>query len=125
MDSYNIITHSETFHVDEVVGCAMLKYLRPVKIWRMRDQQFIDSVGGYIILDVGKVYDPSPPPTKSVRLDHHQSSFSLTYDSNSKIPLSSCGLVWLHYGQQIVRKFVTERSLNLDTEDQKNIVRKF
>lgn len=54
-----------------------------------------------VIVDVGSVYDPSKN-----RFDHHQSSFQDTYNSNYKTRLSSAGLVYKHFGSEIITSMV-------------------
>ena len=53
-----------------------------------------------IICDVGGVYDPT-----TNRFDHHQKSFETTWEekSSKNIKLSSAGLIYKHYGREIIR----------------------
>ncbi|XP_046840081.1 MYG1 exonuclease-like isoform X2 [Xenia sp. Carnegie-2017] len=95
-------THNGTFHCDEVLACSMLKLL-PIysnaKIVRTRDENILKSCD--IVVDVGGTYDPSLN-----RFDHHQRSFSGTMSSlgglKYDIKLSSAGLIYLHYGKDII-----------------------
>jgi len=52
-----------------------------------------------ILVDVGAVYDPSRH-----RYDHHQVSFTDSLDENHKIRLSSAGLIYKHFGRDILKK---------------------
>ena len=70
-----------------------------------------------ILVDVGSEYIP-----EKLRFDHHQKSFTDTWDNNQdkfkNIKLSSAGLVYKHYGKEIIRnatKHVWEQDL---TDDQ-------
>lgn len=91
-----ITTHSDTFHCDEVMGCAIMKILYPnAKIIRTRDDSIIKN--SEFVLDVGKVYDPS----KNL-FDHHQETFNDTFNEKYNVPMSSCGLIWKHYGKMII-----------------------
>ena len=69
-------------------------------IVRTRDQAALETFD--ILVDVGSVYDFS-----TLRLDHHQKSFTDTWDnSNDKykgIRLSSAGLVYKHFGREVIR----------------------
>ena len=64
-----IITHSGSFHADEVFAVATLKLMLgkdfEIEVIRSRDKSDWDS-GDYVV-DVGGVYDPSRQ-----RFDHHQ-----------------------------------------------------
>ena len=121
----SIITHSDTFHCDEVMACAMLKFLYPDRdIIRTRDDNVLKSKSedSYMV-DVGKLYDH-----EKKLYDHHQESFSIRFFSNEKksekytVCMSSCGLIWLHYGHAIINKIVedlktsTEGNIDIDKE---------
>lgn len=99
-------THDGTFHCDEVTACWMLKQLRRYKdaeIVRTRDSSKLGQCD--IVVDVGGVYDP-----KTFRFDHHQRSFNGTMKSlaNAKweTKLSSAGLVYLHYGKEVISQLI-------------------
>ena len=109
-DIIKIGTHSGKFHCDEVLACYMLKQLPKYKespIVRSRDPAVLDECE--IVVDVGAVYDPSRN-----RFDHHQKTFNETFSSIDPtkpwtIKLSSAGLVYVHFGREvlgaILRKF--------------------
>lgn len=76
-----IVTHNGSFHADEVVATAILRLCgNTMPVVRTRDEATIASAS--IVLDVGKVLDPS-----SGRFDHHQ------YRGGS----ATAGLIWEHY----------------------------
>lgn len=52
-------------------------------------------------MDVGGVYDPALE-----RYDHHQKGFNETFNSKSEIKLSASGLIYKHYGKEIIRNAV-------------------
>lgn len=59
---------------------------------------------------------------EKLRFDHHQKSFTDTWDSTNdkfkEIKLSSAGLIYRHYGREIVRN-ITKSVWNTDlTEEQ-------
>jgi len=94
-----ICTHHGTFHADEVMACTMLKCLSTyasMPILRSRNQAEIEKAA--MVVDVGGTYEP-----EKNRYDHHQNSFKSTYsEAYNGIKLSSAGLVFKHFGPQIV-----------------------
>ncbi|SPO31983.1 related to Gamm1 protein / Ni-binding urease accessory protein (UreG) [Ustilago trichophora] len=94
----HIITHSGTFHADEALAVNLLRSLprfSSAPLTRTRDLPTIES--GTIVVDVGAVYDPALH-----RYDHHQRGFEEVFDANHSTKLSSAGLVWKHFGKEIV-----------------------
>lgn len=92
-----IVTHNGIFHCDEALACGLLKVLpqfRMVGVCRTRDKTLISK--GNIVVDVGGMYDPV-----NNRFDHHQNGFSETFPGR-ETKLSSAGLVYLHYGKEII-----------------------
>ncbi len=90
-----IVTHSGTFHADELLAVAALEIMfagAPYEVVRSRDPEVIKS-GDYVV-DVGGVYDP-----KTNRFDHHQHGGA--GERPNGIPYSAFGLVWKHYGEKI------------------------
>lgn len=98
-------THNGKFHCDEAFGSYMLKLLFPdLEIIRTRDEQLLAECD--IVIDVGGVYDHSKR-----RYDHHQKSFdhsmsTLMPDAKWTTKLSSAGLVYLHYGHEVINKII-------------------
>ncbi|KYO01962.1 conserved protein, unknown function [Plasmodium gaboni] len=93
-------THSGRFHTDEILATVMLKFLpeyKDAKIIRTRDQTKLDTCD--IVVDVGGVYDH-----ENKRYDHHQKEFEGTLDDKHTIRLSSAGLIYKHYGREVLRK---------------------
>ena len=97
----SIVTHSGIFHADEVMATAILDLLGK---WngtfiRTRNLDFINSQEGHVfIIDVGGIYSE-----ETLRFDHHQETFDSYFDQKSKdrgIKMSSCGLVYYHFGQE-------------------------
>ena len=90
-----IVTHSGTFHADELLAVAALLMLiknAPYEVVRTRDKSIIDSAD--YVVDVGGEYDPT-----TNRFDHHQHGGAGSRDNG--IPYSAFGLVWKHYGEEI------------------------
>lgn len=64
-------------------------------------------------MDVGGEFDP-----ERLRFDHHQRGFDRTLDKlGSSIKLSSAGLVYEHFGDQVLKSLAKKNQLNLTDED--------
>ncbi|CAH1268595.1 C12orf10 [Branchiostoma lanceolatum] len=110
-DEKQIGTHDGTFHCDEALACHLLKRLprfRDHRVVRTRKPDLLADCD--IVVDVGGQYDPA-----THRYDHHQRSFNETM--NSLVPdkpwvtkLSSAGLVYLHFGQEIIANMLGEKA---------------
>ncbi|XP_071099258.1 MYG1 exonuclease-like [Haliotis cracherodii] len=100
-------THNGTFHCDEVLACFMLKQLpkyKDAEIVRTRDAAVLDTCD--IVVDVGGVFD-----TAKNRFDHHQRTFSesmttLRPDKAWETKLSSAGLVYVHFGAELLAQIL-------------------
>lgn len=98
-------THNGSFHCDEAMACGLLRHLpqyRDAAVLRTRDPKQIDACD--IVVDVGAVYDAA-----QLRFDHHQATFHGTMTTPKKAyktRLSSAGLVYKHYGRQIIQQYV-------------------
>lgn len=96
--SVKLGTHSGRFHTDEILAIVMLMYLPQYKnaeIIRTRDPRVLETCD--VVVDVGGVYDHSKK-----RYDHHQKTFKDTLDDKHDIRLSSAGLIYKHYGDEIL-----------------------
>eukprot|EP00977_Amphora_coffeiformis_P006349 scaffold1353_cov161-Amphora_coffeaeformis.AAC.21 len=100
-------THSGTFQADEAMGVWLLQQLtdyRRAKVVRSRDPAVLAPLD--IVIDVGGVYDH-----ESLRYDHHQRGYDERFDQGKKqgsgrvTKLSASGLVYRHYGRQILQEF--------------------
>lgn len=92
--SKKIVTHSGSFHADDIFACATLSsYLDQKKvnyrIIRTRDQKKIEAAD--YVIDVGGDYDP-----ECEHFDHHQTGGA--GERENTIPYASFGLVWKKYG---------------------------
>ncbi|CAN0840853.1 MYG1 exonuclease [Linum grandiflorum] len=93
-------THNGTFHCDEALGCFMIRLTNKfagAEIVRTRDPQVLETLDA--VLDVGGVYDPSRD-----RYDHHQRGFEEVFGHGFSTKLSSAGLVYKHFGKEIIAK---------------------
>ncbi len=92
------MTHSGTFHADESLAVYMLKSLPKFSqstLIRTRDEAIISQAS--IVVDVGAVYDP-----QSLRFDHHQRGFEETFSPHHAVKLSSAGLIYKHFGRELI-----------------------
>jgi len=107
-----ICTHSGSFHADESLAVYMLRLLpqyAEAKLVRSRNPQ--DWEESDIVVDVSGKYD------QIKFFDHHQREFNTTFSENYNTKLSSAGLVYKHFGKEIIQQV-----LKLDEEkDGKNI----
>lgn len=113
-------THDGIFHCDEILACFMLQQLPKysnAKIIRSRNEEILKQCD--IVVDVGGVFDE-----KSLRFDHHQKSFehslsSLRPEFGDKwtIKLSSAGLIYTFYGQEVIANILkTKLDQNLSDD---------
>lgn len=107
-------THDGIFHCDEVLACFMLQQLPEysgAQIVRTRNDDLLKDCD--IVVDVGAVFDRDRQ-----RFDHHQSSFQHTLSSlrpelgdKFKIRLSSAGLIFTYFGEDVIRVILKEQGL--------------
>ncbi|KAF3322451.1 hypothetical protein FCM35_KLT13592 [Carex littledalei] len=93
-------THNGSFHCDEALGCFLIRLtskFASADVVRTRNPELLESLDA--VLDVGGVYDPSRD-----RYDHHQKGFSEVFGHGFNTKLSSAGLVYKHYGKEIIAK---------------------
>ena len=100
-----IQTHNGKIHADETIAVALLstyysKLGVDVSILRSRDPR--DFPRSNILVDVGHQYDPN----KNF-FDHHQEGFGERWSSESPTPLSAAGLIWRHFGEEIVKMYLS------------------
>jgi uncharacterized UPF0160 family protein len=92
-----VVTHSGTFHADDVFASVILRAaLGAFDLVRTRDAGEIAAAD--IVFDVGGVYDPSHR-----RYDHHMRDLPRRPDGT---PYSSVGLVWRDYGREALQRFL-------------------
>ncbi|KAK3216066.1 hypothetical protein GRF29_8g2064866 [Pseudopithomyces chartarum] len=97
MDSPLIGTHSGHFHADEALAVSMLRLLPTYAnspLVRTRDPEILKTC--HTVVDVGAVYDEN-----ARHFDHHQREFNTTFPGHST-KLSSAGLVYMHFGKDII-----------------------
>ncbi|KAI9664445.1 MAG: hypothetical protein M1821_005891 [Bathelium mastoideum] len=104
-------THSGHFHADEALAVHLLRLLptyRDSGLIRTRDPTKLDQC--HVVVDVHGQYDPD----KSL-FDHHQREFKITFP-NHKTKLSSAGLIYLHFGKDIIAQATGLPKDNMDID---------
>ncbi|OAX42348.1 metal-dependent protein hydrolase [Rhizopogon vinicolor AM-OR11-026] len=97
-DVKTIGTHNGTFHCDEALAVFLLRQTAAYKdanVKRSRDPAVLDTCD--IVVDVGAIYDESKQ-----RFDHHQRGFTEVFGHGFSTKLSSAGLIYKHFGKEIV-----------------------
>lgn len=95
-------THSGTFHADESLAVYMLKLLPQFKnaeVIRSRDNAVLEECD--VIVDVTGKYDGVK------HFDHHQREFSEVFGEGFNTKLSSAGLVYKHFGRDVISKVLS------------------
>lgn len=101
-----ILTHSGSFHADDVFGVAVLAALHPEhEIVRTRDLGRI--AGADFVVDVGGTWDAA-----SGRFDHHQRGFDGVRPGGEGY--ASAGLVWRAFGPGYVAQVARKMGASLD-----------
>ncbi|KAG9123643.1 hypothetical protein FRC07_014403 [Ceratobasidium sp. 392] len=93
-------THNGTFHCDEALAVFLLRQTQEYSdatVTRTRDPKILDTCD--IVVDVGAVYDP-----EKLLFDHHQRGFTEVFGNGFNTKLSSAGLIYKHYGKEIIAK---------------------
>jgi uncharacterized UPF0160 family protein len=94
----SIGTHDGKFHADEALACYLLLKLPAfagASVTRTRNEEILASLD--CIVDVGAKYDAD-----LLRFDHHQADFDCTFSDAFKTKLSSAGLVYKHFGKELI-----------------------
>ena len=105
-------THNGIFHSDDVVATAILCLLHRNKyivVVRSRDTEVLNECD--ILVNIG-----------GGEFDHHIPGFNLK--RNNGIPYASAGLVWKHFGNEIILNFLEKANLlDMLSETSSNIAR--
>lgn len=105
LDIMKICTHSGSFHADESLAVFLLRLLPKFhnsQLIRSRNPK--DWEAADIVVDVGGSYDGKK------FFDHHQRGFFETFDSNYSTKLSLAGLIYKHYGHDIIGQVLPKAS---------------
>ncbi|KAF3914732.1 hypothetical protein AA313_de0208819 [Arthrobotrys entomopaga] len=93
-------THNGAFHADEALAVYLLRLTPTYKdspVTRSRDPPTLEACD--IIVDVTGVYDGTK------HFDHHQRSFTETFSPKHATKLSSAGLIYKHFGKEIISQY--------------------
>ncbi|CAI5758933.1 unnamed protein product [Candida verbasci] len=107
-----ICTHSGSFHADESLAVYLLKLLpkfQEAELIRSRKPE--DWEHSDIVVDVSGKYDGIK------YFDHHQCEFDTTFSENYNTKLSSAGLIYKHFGKDIIKQV-----LQIEDEDKVNLL---
>jgi uncharacterized UPF0160 family protein len=99
-----IAVHDGSCHADDALSVYLLLQhpdFHDYTYIRTRDEEKWKAAT--IVCDVGKEYDHA-----KLRYDHHQTDFNAKFP-DSKVPLSSCGLVYFHYGKAILTEMINNK----------------
>ncbi len=93
----NLITHSGTFHADDLIAYSILSGVFPhYPLIRTRDDAALaNPPEGSVVFDVGLRYDP-----KANLFDHHQKGGAGVRPNG--VPYAASGLVWKAYGKTYI-----------------------
>ncbi|GAA5988366.1 hypothetical protein JCM5350_004416 [Sporobolomyces pararoseus] len=97
-------THSGTFHADESLAVFLLKLLpRYANAELVRSRNPEDWAKATVVVDVGGEYD-----AEKLRFDHHQRGFNEVFGNGFKTKLSSAGLVYKHFGKEVISTVIEQ-----------------
>lgn len=105
-------THNGAFHCDEVLAVYMLRQTTQfsgAEVVRTRDAAVLANMD--IVVDVGGEFNSA-----TNRFDHHQKGFEETFASSgprSSIKLSSAGLIYRHFGREVVSTLLQKHGISL------------
>ena len=104
-----ICTHSGSFHADESLAVFMIKLLPKYQNSQLiRSRNPSDWESSDVVIDVGGKYD-------GIKwFDHHQREFNETFSAEYKTKLSSAGLIYKHFGKEIISHVLSINDSNVD-----------
>jgi uncharacterized UPF0160 family protein len=100
-----IITHSGSFHTDDVFAVATLQLLLGGRSRVIRTREEWRIAEGDYVVDVGGSHDPAKN-----RFDHHQQGGA--GKRSNGIPYASFGLVWQAYGEKLSGSAAIARAID-------------
>ena len=111
VETKRLVTHSGSFHADDVMAYAVLSVIYPSAVLlRTRDPHILSSLTATdIVFDVGGVFDE-----RRRFYDHHQNDRPLRADG---VPYSSVGLVWRFHGMDYLDLVIPG-----DTDEMKRVI---
>lgn len=114
MKTINLLTHSGSFHPDDIFSTALLNvYYRhkdkTIKVKCKRSIKKEDIENADIVYDIGLIYNP-----KKLRFDHHQNDEKLIRENG--IPYAAFGLVFKHFGPELISLISGEKNKKVIAE---------
>ena len=107
-----IVTHNGKIHADECAAVSLLSSYfanKGVEVYVLRTRDASKFLDSDCLVDVGGEYDHT-----RLRYDHHQSDFSEKWNTESSSLLSSAGLIWRHYGREIIEMYLSNNAEQYD-----------
>lgn len=103
-----ICTHSGSFHADESLAIYLLRLLPKFSQAQLtRSRNPVDWDASDIVVDVGGKYDGGHK-----WFDHHQRDFDEKFSSQYQTKLSSAGLIYKHFGKEIIQEVLKIQKQN-------------
>ncbi len=108
MKTINLLTHSGSFHPDDIFSTALLnlyfKNKEPkTKLKYKRSVKPEDIEKADIVYDIGLIYNP-----KKMRFDHHQNDLTLVRENG--ISYAAFGLLFKHFGSELISLISKEKN---------------
>jgi uncharacterized UPF0160 family protein len=100
-----VIVHNGKVHTDECAAVSLLSNYyanKGIGVSVLRTRDYSKFLLTDLLLDVGSEYDH-----EKLRYDHHQPNFNEKWKENSPTNLSAAGLIWRHYGKEIIEMYLS------------------
>jgi uncharacterized UPF0160 family protein len=104
--------HSGKFHADDVLSVYLLlqtDQFADAEVIRSRDLEVLGQCQCKV--DVGGIYNH-----EKRAYDHHQRDFDEKFPG-SKVRMASCGLVYLHFGREVIKNILARSRMTLSPDD--------
>ena len=92
----NCITHTGTFHADEIFATLILSKIIPeitlIRLPEFREEEKAEAKSSAIVYDIG-----------GGKYDHHQ--LGGNGERTNGVKYAACGLIWKAYGEQLLEKY--------------------
>ena len=109
-----ICTHSGSFHADEALAVYMLRLLPQYRFANLvRSRNPADWEASDVVVDVSGKYDGLK------YFDHHQREFTGVFNDKYHTKLSSAGLVYKHFGRDIISTVISLDAENVAQDKEK------
>jgi uncharacterized UPF0160 family protein len=107
-----IAVHDQSFHADDTLAVCLLLQTDEFSdsdVLRTREPSAYEKCE--CVVDVGGVYDPD-----TRRYDHHQPTCHENFPG-SRVPLAACGLVYRHFGREVITNILKRHDLQISDLD--------